>query len=356
MAPKSYVADPGPRPAATARDLAVVDLSMNENRFGASPHAVAAAAERLAQMHLYPDPPSVPLRQAIGRAHGLDPELLVCGNGSEDLLDIIARLYARPGDEVLITAHGFIGFHMFTMRTGATLVQAPDRDMTTDVDQLIQAITPKTRLIYLANPNNPTGTWIDRAALQDLVERVPSDIVLVIDSAYGEFLDDPAYSAGHEFVEARENVAIARTFSKAYGLAALRVGWVHGPAPMIRAMNQVRGLGNVNAAAQAAAIAALADQDHLKRVRERTTGVRTALSEALQRLGCTVWPSATNFVLAALPAGSNRSVDGLIAALLADNIQIRGAADYRIERAFRITVGTEAETEAVIAGISRYLG
>ncbi|TAD90743.1 MAG: aminotransferase class I/II-fold pyridoxal phosphate-dependent enzyme [Alphaproteobacteria bacterium] len=357
MIPPAYITDAGPQGMPGAeRPLDLIDLSLNESRFGASPLAVAAAAARAQRLSLYPDPASTDLRAALARHTGFEPEMLVCGNGSEELLDVLVRLHCRPGDEVLIDQHGFIGFHLFAMRSGARLVRAPDRAMTTDVDALVAAITPRTRVIFLANPNNPTGTWIPAADLARLVAAVPSTIVLVIDSAYAEYVDGVDYDDGARFVAGRENVVMARTFSKAYGLAAVRVGWCYASARMVRLINRVRGVGNVNALAQAAAIAALSDQDHLAAVRRATAAARTQLREGLTRLGCHVWPSVTNFLLVRLPEGCNRSPEQIAASLLADhNILIRPTTDYGITQSLRITVGTAAENETLLAGVAQVL-
>jgi histidinol-phosphate aminotransferase len=300
----------------------------------------------------YPDPASTDLRQAIGRRYDLPPDDLVCGNGSEELLDIIGRLYARPGDEILFSDHGFLQFAIVALRVGATPVRAAERGLTADIDTLLAAVTPRTRILFLANPNNPTGTHVDAAELRRLRDGLPGDVVLVIDSAYAEYVDEPGYSAGHELVVGTDNVIVTRTFSKAFGLAALRVGWAHCPPAMSGVLNRMRGIGNVNAIAQAAAVAALDDLGFVARVRDETARERARLSQALAGLGLDVVPSVTNFVIARFPAGSNRGAAAAIQHLAARDILVRAVEDYDLPDHLRITIGLPAENDRLIEGLA----
>jgi histidinol-phosphate aminotransferase len=331
------------------------DLSLNESTEGASPSAQAATEARAARLFRYPDPASAELRGAIGRAYDLDPERIVCGNGSEELLDIIGRLFARPGDEILFTQYGFVQFPIIAMRTGATPVTAPEPALVTDVDALLQAVTDKTRILFLANPNNPTGTWIDRDAVIRLRDGLPSHVVLVLDAAYAEFVDDPAFEDGLSLVGDRENVVVTRTFSKAFGLAALRVGWAYAAPAMAGVMNRMRGIGNVNALAQAAAVAALDDMPFLNAAVARTIERRQRLSGGLRQLGLRVLPSQTNFVLVEFPRSPGPTAAEAHSALLGDGILVRRVEDYGLDGWLRISIGAADDVEAVLGSLGRLL-
>jgi histidinol-phosphate aminotransferase len=329
-----------------------IDLSLNESSFGASPAAILAARRRAATTHRYPDPASAGLRDALGRRFDLDPELIVCGNGSEELLDILGRLYARPGDEILHTQHGFLQFPIIAARVGATAVQVPERDLVVDVDRILERVTPRSRIVFLANPNNPTGTWIGRPELERLRAGLPPSVVLVIDSAYAEFVADPAYTSGLDLVDGTANVVVTRTFSKAYGLAALRVGWAHGPAAIIAALRRLHGV-NVNAVAQAAAVAALEDDSFLRRSVAATATQSTRLADGLRRLGLDVPPSAANFLLVGF--GSPAAAASAFRALAGDGIHVRPVDDYGLPDRLRITTGAPPETDAVLDVLTRHL-
>ncbi len=334
----------------------LTDLSLNESSYGASPKALAAAAERGALLNRYPDPASEELRAAIGKAYGLDPDHLVCGNGSEELIDVAARLFARPGDEVLFSERSFMQFPIVTRRVGATEVIAPERDLVPQVDELLAQITAKTKIIFLANPNNPSGTYMTKAELHRLCAGIPPHVVFLIDSAYAEFAysaDD--YSDGHELVEDRENVIVTRTFSKAFGLAALRVGWAHGSARIIGFMNRMRGIGNVNALAQEAATAALDDLDFVREVARRTAEERDRVSKALEAIGLGVAPSVTNFLLVRFPTGTNHTAAAALSYFAEHGIIVRGVDDYGLDDYLRITLGARQENDAVISRMKRFM-
>jgi histidinol-phosphate aminotransferase len=340
------------KPAAPGRRVRF-DLSLNESSFGASPKALAAVETRAKHLHRYPDPASGELRQAIGRTYGLDPERIVCGNGSEELLDVLGRLYARPGDEILFTRYGFVQFPIVAMRVGAAAVTAPEAGLVADVDALLAAVTPRTRLLFVANPNNPTGTWIPRADLLRLRDGLPEHVMLVLDSAYAEFVDDPAYDDGLSLVGERDNLVVTRTLSKAFGLAALRVGWAYASPATVAVMNRMRGIGNVNALAQAGAIAALDDLSFVHEVVRRTAEGRARLAGGLGQLGLDLPPSGTNFLLPRFADG--RSAARAHAHLLEDGILTRTVDDYGLADRLRIGVGLPEEVEAVLDSLGRLL-
>ena len=337
---------------AAAPDRPLTDLSLNESSYGASPLAEAAAAARAKRLHRYPDPASTALREAIGRRYELEPDKIVCGNGSEELLDAVGRIYARPGDEILFTEYGFMQFPIVAMRVGATPVTAPERELVADVDALLAQVRERTRIVFIANPNNPSGTYITADAMRRLAAGLPRSVVLVIDSAYVDAAD---YSAGMELVDNAENVIVTRTFSKAFGLAALRVGWGYCAASMAGIINRIRGIGNVNAIAQEAAIAALDDVDFVRRVRDDTAAERLRLSRALTELGLAVVPSVTNFVMVRFATNSNHTADAVQAHLLANGIVVRTADDYGLGDHLRITLGLPAENDAVTDALRTFL-
>ena len=324
----------------------VIKLASNESALGPSPRAVEAYREASGRLHRYPDGGADALRAALGEAHGLDPARLVCGSGSDELLDLLARAYAGPGDEVLYSAHGFLMYPIVALSVGATPVAAPERERVADVDALLGALTPRTRLVYLANPNNPTGTYLAADELARLHRGLPGDVLLVVDAAYAEFVEAADYSAGFDLVEAGENVVLTRTFSKIHGLAALRLGWVYGPAAVIEVIHRIRGPFNVTAPAQAAGLAALSDTDWLKAARRHNTTWREWFSERLRELGFEVPPSVCNFVLVEFPDEPGRDAATANAFLQARGIIARDVSGYGLANILRVSIGTEPEMRA----------
>ena len=242
-----------------------IKLSSNESALGPSPKAQAAYRELAGTLHRYPDGGATDLRTALGALHGIDPERIVCGNGSDELLQLLAQAYAGPGDEVIYCRHGFLVYPLATLAVGATPVVVPEVDYTADVDAILSRVTERTRIVFLANPNNPTGTYIPRGELRRLWGGLPEHVILVVDSAYAEFVTAGDYDPGLDLAGMAPNVVMTRTFSKAYGLAALRLGWAYAPPAIIDVLHRIRGPFNANAAALAAALAALEDQDHIVR-------------------------------------------------------------------------------------------
>lgn len=337
---------------------APVKLSSNENALGPSPQAVAAMAATLGETHRYPDSGSTALRQAIAATYGLDVERIVCGTGSDELLQLLATAYASAGDEVLYVRHGFMVYPIAAQRAGATPVAAPDVAYTADVDALLACVTPATRLIYLANPNNPTGTMIGRAEVRRLHAALPADVLLVLDCAYGEYVDDADYEDGFALVRAHDNVVVTRTFSKIYGLAAERIGWAYGPAAVIAVLNKVRAPFNVPTAGSAGAIAALADQAWVDAARAHNRRWRAWLADeiaAMGNAGLTAVPSAANFVLVTFRPSGRITAERAYAALMADGILVRWLPGQGLPHGLRITIGTEAETRAAADALRRFV-
>lgn len=256
---KPYVAGEG-KIAGVER---VIKLASNENPLGPSPKAIAAFQTAAQNLALYPDPEQAVIKSALSELHGIDGRELIVSNGSEALLDLAIRTYAGPGDEVLFPRYSFPVYPIAARAAGAMPIEAEVSNWGTDVDALLAAVTPKTKVVIIANPNNPTGTWIDKAALGDLRARLDAHILLIIDSAYAEYMDMAAYSAGHELVREGGNVIVTRTLSKAYGLASARVGWAHASADAIDVLRRVRAVFPVTGPSQAAAVVALQDQDHV---------------------------------------------------------------------------------------------
>jgi histidinol-phosphate aminotransferase len=357
--PQPYL-DPPRRPAfalpVPPHGKRLISLAINESAYGASPAATAAAIARLSAPHRYPDPSSNELRRAIASTFDLDPERIICGNGSEELLDVMGRLFARPGDRIIMSQSGFFQFALVASRLGAELVRAPERDLVTEVDGLLALATPETKLVYLAIPNNPTGVTMPVADVLRLHAALPSHIVLVLDLAYGEFLDPADLAALMQLAADSENVIATRTFSKAYGLAALRVGWALAPASMMPGLNLLRGVGNINAPAQAAAIAALSDRDFLDLVVTETAKEREFLSAHLARLGLRHVKGLGNFLLTEFPGRDGiRAADFIAFAMREEGIWLRPVGEPGFPTHSRIGLGTRAENELVVATLRRFL-
>lgn len=335
----------------------VAKLSSNENPFGPSPRAVAAMTEVLSQSHHYPDPAATALREALAARHDIDPDRIICGTGSDELLHLVAGAFAGPGDEVLYVRHGFAVYDIAARRAGATPVVVPDVDYTADVDAILAAVTPQTRVVYLANPNNPTGTIIPASEVRRLHAGLPADCVFALDAAYAEFATGE-YEDGLALARDHDNVIALRTFSKIYGLAAQRIGWAYAAPGIIDAMHRIRAPFNVPTTGQAGAIAALGDTDWVERTRAHTIEWRQWLAgeiEALGNAGLRAIPSAANFVLVEFPEDGPVTAPAANAALLADGIIARYLAVQAMPRCIRISIGTEAETRAAAASLRRFV-
>jgi len=340
---------PGESKAAGA--VETLKLSSNESALGSSPKAKAAYAKLADDLHRYPDGASADLRAALGKHHGLDPSRIVCGAGSDELIALMVKAYAGPGDEVLYSEYGFLMYPISALANGATPVKAPETDYTANVDALLAKVTPRTKMVFLANPNNPTGTFLPSSEVKRLREGLRQDIVLVIDAAYAEYVVRNDYSSGAELVDRHGNVVMTRTFSKIHGLAALRLGWAYCPAEVADVLNRIRGPFNVTAAAQAAGIAALNDVAFTDKARAHNDIWRPWLESEARKLGFDVTPSVGNFVL--IRCG-NQGVDRVDAALKAKGVVGRRVAAYGLPDGLRITVGTEPENRAVIGALEAF--
>lgn len=321
-----------------------IKLSSNETPLGPSPRAVAAVREAAETLHRYPDGGSNDLRAALAQHYGLDRDRLVCANGSDELISSLTHAYAGPGDDVVFSEHGFLMYPLSAMAAGARPLKAPETAMTASVDALLATVTDRTRIVFLANPNNPTGTYLPDGEVRRLREGLREDILLVLDAAYAEYVTRNDYEAGIGLVNDFDNVVMTRTFSKIYGLAALRLGWAYCPPGIADVYNRVRGPFNVNAAAQAAGIAALEDVAHTEKARAHNEQWLPWLSGAFEALGHEVIPSVGNFI--------SVRFDDAEAALKAFNtagILPRAIAAYGLPNHLRFTIGTAEENRAVIA-------
>ncbi|HUI95301.1 MAG TPA: histidinol-phosphate transaminase [Xanthobacteraceae bacterium] len=333
----------------------VFKLSSNETPLGPSPRAIAAYQTVATRLQDYPDDAASALREAIGRAFGLDPDRIVCGAGSDDLLNLLARAYLADGDEAIHTTHGFLVYPIATLGTGARPVAAPETDYTANVDAILAAVTKKTKVVFLANPNNPTGTYISFDEVKRLHRGLPPHVLLVIDAAYAEYVRRHDYESGIELVATSDNVVMTRTFSKIHGLAGLRLGWMFGPAPVVAAINRIRVPFSVNAAAAAAGVAAIEDVEHQERAREHNTRWLAWLAEEIGKLGLKITPSVANFLLIHFPQAKGRTAKDADAFLVARGLILRQVGVYKLPHALRLSVGTEEANRLVVAALKEFL-
>ena len=333
----------------------IFKLSSNETPLGPSPRAIAAYKAAADHLEDYPDGSATDLREAIGHAFGLDPDRIVCGAGSDDLLHLLAYAYLVDGDEAIHTTHGFLIYPIVTLGAGAKPVVAPETEFTADVDAILARVTPKTKIVFLANPNNPTGTCLSFDEVKRLHRGLPPHVLLVLDAAYAEYVQRNDYEAGIELVATSENVVMCRTFSKIHGLAALRLGWMFGPAHVVDAINRIRGPFNVSTAAIDAGVAAIKDTGHQERSREHNSRWLAWLTEEIGKLGLKVTPSVANFVLIHFPDTKGRTAKDADAFLTARGLILRYVAAYKLPNALRLSVGTEEANRLVVAALKEFL-
>jgi histidinol-phosphate aminotransferase len=354
--PKPYLAHIAPYKAgktALAPDITPIKLSSNENPYGASPKALAAYHEAASSLHRYPEGSCAKLRAALAEIYQLQAERIVCGAGSDELIGLLVHAYAGQGDEVLFTEHGFLMYKIYTLAAGATPVEAKETNLKADSDALIAAITERTKIIFLANPNNPTGSYLNAAELRALHARIPPHVILAIDGAYSECVNAEDYEDGLKLAAAHENIMVLRTFSKIYGLPNLRLGWGYGAAGIVDAVNRIKSPFNVNGAAQAAGLAALQDIEWTNAQQRHVWEAREWLSAQLVRRGLHVYPSQGNFVLA-----DTYDVDKarrIISQLEAKHIYIRDVTSYKLPTCMRISVGTVEENTALINALDEII-
>ena len=330
-------------------------LSSNETPLGASPHVHEAIAQTLSELEIYPDGSSTKLRNAIASAHGLNADNLLCGNGSDELLGLLCQTYLSDGDEAIYSEHGFLVYKIQILASGATPVVVPEQDLTADVDAMLAALTSNTKMVFIANPNNPTGTYLPIGELRRLHAGLPKSVVLVLDAAYAEYVRKNDYEAGIELVSSNKNVVMTRTFSKIYGLAGLRIGWIYAPSEMIDAMDRIRGPFNVNSVAIAAGCAAVADKAHLEKAIEHNQIWLEKVTSAMENIGLVVTPSAGNFILIHFPENALHTAEQADAFLLARGYVLRRVTGYGLPNALRMTIGSEEANLGAIKALTEFM-
>jgi histidinol-phosphate aminotransferase len=333
----------------------IIKLSSNEGALGPSPKAMEAYRKASESLHRYPDGGATELRAALAKRYGLDGERIVCGSGSDELIALLVKSYVGQGDEVLYSQYGFVMYPIATYAAGGTPVTAPETGFRTDVDALIAKANARTKICFVANPNNPTGSFITAAEMKRLRDGLPPHVLLVIDAAYAEYVVRNDYSAGAELVDAYDNVVMMRTFSKIFAMGGMRLGWAYCPAPVADVLNRVRGPFNVSAPAQAAGVAALQDLAFTDASRAHNDIWLPWFSNELTKLGLKVLPSVGNFVLVEFPANSGKSATAANAHLNARGIIPRAVANYGLPNHIRFTIGTESEMREVVAALAEFM-
>jgi histidinol-phosphate aminotransferase len=330
-----------------------IKLSSNEGAFGVPPGAQEAIRRTADEVYRYPDGGADALREAIGRRWALDPARIVCGAGSDDLIYQLCLSYGGPGRDIVMSAHGFAIYNIAGTYAGSRVIKVAERNLTADVDAMLAAVSPSTRLMFLANPNNPTGSMLCAKDVTRLRRELPPEVLLVIDSAYAEYVTRPDYEPGIGLVDATDNTVMTRTFSKVFGLGGMRIGWCYAPPDVVNVLNRVRGPFNVSVAAQAAAIAALAEAGWVEKNRDHNAEWRPKLAAGLIAAGIKVWPSEGNFVLADF--GTPEAAEAADIFLRKRGIIVRGVRGYGLPHCLRITVGLTDEVEAVVAGLTAFM-
>ncbi|WP_018690217.1 histidinol-phosphate transaminase [Ahrensia kielensis] len=331
-------------------------LSSNETPLGPSPAAIDAYNNIANKLEIYPDGSATELRDAIAKTHGLNPENILCSNGSDELLGLLAGTYIGPGDEGIFTEHGFLVYKIQIKAAGGVPIVVRETDLHANVDAILEAVTERTKIVFLANPNNPTGTYMSDSEVRRLQENLPPHVMLVLDAAYAEYVRRNDYASGIELVSANQNVVMTRTFSKIYGLAALRIGWMYAPAHIVDAINRVRGPFNVNTAAIAAGAAAMKDRAHIDKAIAYNEEWLPKLTEAFTNIGLKVTPSVGNFVLIHFPDGDAvHTSQGANDYLIERGFVLRAVAAYGLPNALRMTIGSEEANLGVINALTEFM-
>ena len=338
--------------AAVPGQANVVKLSSNENPLGPSDRAREAFGRAVHALHRYPSTDHGPLREAIAEVHGLDARRVICGVGSDEIIHMLCQAYVGQGDEVIHTEHGFLMYRISTLAAGGTPISVPEHDRTTDIDAILAACTDRTKLVFLANPNNPTGTMIGQGQIARLAAALPPQAILVLDGAYAEYV--AGYDGGAALVDGRENVVMTRTFSKIYGLGGLRVGWGYGPQSIIDVLNRVRGPFNLSNVALDVAEAAVRDQDYVTKCRAENNRLRSWLAETLAEYGVPSDTSTANFVLARFH--DKDEAEACDAYLKSQGLIVRQVSSYGLPHCLRITIGDESACRRVAHAIGQFKG
>jgi len=328
----------------------VVKLSSNENPFGPGAAAIEAFRRASYDLHRYPSTDHAGLRGAIGAVHGLEPDNIICGVGSDEIIHFLCQAYVGSGDEVVYTEHGFAMYRISTLAAGGTPVEVRERERVTDVEAILAGCTARTKLVFIANPNNPTGTMIGESELLRLADGIPEGAILVLDGAYAEYVE--GYDGGAALAGARGNVVMTRTFSKLYGLGGLRVGWGYGPREIIDVLNRIRGPFNLSNAALATAEAAVRDQVYAAKCRAENARMRGWLASALAEHGVPSDVSCANFILARF--ASQQEAEACDDYLKSQGLIVRRVGGYKLPDCLRITVGDEASCRRVAHAVGQF--
>lgn len=332
-----------------------VKLSSNENPMGSSPMARAAFESASKNLNLYPDGGASRLREAIGEANNLDPNRIVCGTGSDEILQLLGRAYLASGDKVVQSQYGFLVYRLVAMQSDAELVSAAETDFETDVDAVLKAAGEDARIVFLANPNNPTGTFVSKAEIRRLREGLPASTMLVVDEAYAEYVDEPDYETAFDLADEYDNVVVTRTFSKIHGLAGLRLGWAYADASIIDVLNRVRGPFNVNLPAIEAGIAAIKDTDFQQRSADHNRQGLDFMREKLVGIGLNVTPSVCNFLLVHFPETKGKTAVEADAFLTSRGLIVRPVAPYGLPNSLRITIGLDGDNRKIVEALAEFM-
>ena len=344
-----------PGESSIAGNLEPIKLSSNETPLGPSPQAIAAYKAAADSLALYPDGGAGDLRRAIASRYGLDADRIVCGSGSDELINLLAHAYIGPADEAIYTEHGFLMYKIATLSSGGRPIPVAEKNYRADVDAILAAVTARTKMVFLANPNNPTGTYLRHDEVRRLQQALPGRVLLLLDAAYSEYVRRNDYEAGLELVATTGNTVMTRTFSKIYGLAALRLGWAYCPAAIADVLNRVRGPFNVTAPALAAGVAAVADRAHVDSAVAHNEKWLPWVATEIERLGLQVTPSVGNFLLVHFPVESARNAAAADAFLKRNGIILRRVAAYGLPGALRMTIGTEGDNRRVVAALQQFM-
>jgi len=342
-----YEAGSAPKP----EEQNVIKLSSNENPYGPSRKSIDAITRHAAEVHLYPSTNHLELRQSISARFGLSDKNIICGVGSDEIISFLCQAFAGPGDEVIHTEHGFAMYKISTLAAGAKPVEVRENNRYTDVDAILEACSKRTKLIFIANPNNPTSTMIDAREVHRLADGIPENCILVLDGAYAEYV--PNFDGGASLIHKRENVFMTRTFSKMYGLGGLRIGWGYGSRHVIDILNRIRGPFNLSTLALAAANSALTDVDYVTRCRNENSRLREWLSNSLTNLGIESDKSYANFILARFEGSEDASA--CYKFMKNEGLLVRQVANYNLPNCLRITIGDEAACKRVYESIRNFL-
>lgn len=356
LQPRPGLLDIKPYVPGAAAPAGSVKLSSNENALGCSPKAKEAFEAAAQKLHIYPDGGATRLRDAIAAEEGVDAERIVCGSGSDELLQLIGRAYLAPGDTVVQTEYGFLVYRLVALQSGAQILSAPETGYTADVDAMLETAGDSAKIVFLANPNNPTGTWIKGSEVRRLRDSLPEDTLLVLDGAYEEFVDAPGYEHPMGLVDEYDNVVVTRTFSKIHGLAGLRLGWMYGPKSIVDVIHRVRGPFNVNLPAIEAGVAAITDRDFIAKSKAHNDRWIGHLTQEIRALGLEVTASVCNFVLVHFPEDEAKGAVAASAFLAEKGLIVRPLQPYGLPNALRISIGLDDDNRRVIEALRAFVG